>query len=143
MQYQPNDCCKAPQCVCLTSALLENPFKAFATMIEQHQCLNQLFLASLPLRNQPLPLPTSVPASSSCYRQPSRASQQWQSASCQAEPPHSSGDQRAALSQPAHITTAAAAAAAAMVFHFYPRGYVEGKDDYLIYMGRCGARLLV
>ncbi|WIA37859.1 hypothetical protein OEZ86_014708 [Tetradesmus obliquus] len=23
-----------------------------------------------------------------------------------------------------------------MVFHFYPRGYVEGKDDYLIYMGR-------
>ena len=23
-----------------------------------------------------------------------------------------------------------------MVFYFYPRGHVEGKDDYLIYMGR-------
>eukprot|EP00878_Enallax_costatus_P022285 GHUV01023630.1.p1 GENE.GHUV01023630.1~~GHUV01023630.1.p1 ORF type:complete len:201 (+),score=28.94 GHUV01023630.1:190-792(+) len=23
-----------------------------------------------------------------------------------------------------------------MVFYFYPRGYVEGKDDYLMYMGR-------
>lgn len=24
----------------------------------------------------------------------------------------------------------------AMVFYFFPRGHVEGKDDYLIYMGR-------
>ena len=23
-----------------------------------------------------------------------------------------------------------------MVFYFYPRGHVEGKDDYMIYMGR-------
>eukprot|EP00775_Hariotina_reticulata_P000091 gene91-250_t len=23
-----------------------------------------------------------------------------------------------------------------MVFFFYPRGYVDGQDDYLIYMGR-------
>jgi hypothetical protein len=30
-----------------------------------------------------------------------------------------------------------------MVFHFYPRRYVEGKDDYLIYMGRCAAVLLL
>jgi hypothetical protein len=30
-----------------------------------------------------------------------------------------------------------------MVFHFYPRGYVEGKEDYLIYMGRCAAVLLL
>jgi hypothetical protein len=29
-----------------------------------------------------------------------------------------------------------------MVFHFYPRGYVEGKDDYLIYMGRCAVLAL-
>lgn len=26
--------------------------------------------------------------------------------------------------------------AAAMVFYFYPRGHVDGKDDYIIYMGR-------
>ena len=23
-----------------------------------------------------------------------------------------------------------------MVFYFYPRGYEDGRDDYLIYMGR-------
>jgi hypothetical protein len=23
-----------------------------------------------------------------------------------------------------------------MVFYFYPRGHVEGTDDYMIYMGR-------
>lgn len=27
-----------------------------------------------------------------------------------------------------------------MVLYFYPRGYVEGKDDFLIYMGRCVAQ---